>query len=151
MDLEPTQKCGSFEEGMTTKATLSLSSIECLSHVFKLSYTPYKKILEAFICLLTRIKYIANFPRWSARTQDRKKPMLCWDKIESHSSHLGADPESLSRMAVAAPQRPGWQQQAGTRGLLSQFLNINNNRNSPGDAGTNILGPQTSCDESPES
>ena len=52
MDLEPTQKCGSFEEEMTAKATLSLSSIECLSHVFKLSYNPYKKSLEAFICLL---------------------------------------------------------------------------------------------------
>ena len=45
MDLEPTQKCGSFEEEMTAKATLSLSSIECLSHVFKLSYNPYKKSL----------------------------------------------------------------------------------------------------------
>ena len=51
MDLEPTQKCGSFEEGMTTKATLSLSSIECLS-LSSNYHTPHirKALKHLFVC-----------------------------------------------------------------------------------------------------
>ena len=137
------------EEGMTTKATLSSSSIECLVMASNFSYSPNKeipKLKRLFVCwMLTGIKYCKLPPLvCKDSTQKEVKPML-WDKIESHSSHLcllvswsrisrdGGCSSSLPATWVAA-----WDLGAGG---CSQFLNINNNRNSPGDGGTNIMEP----------
>ena len=143
------------EEGMTTKATLSSSSIECLVMSSNFSYSPNKeipKLKRLFVCwMLTGIKYCKLPPLVCKDSRQKEvKPML-WDKIESHSSHLCllVSWSRISRMAVAPPQspRPGWQPGTWEPGAARNFWTLITTETVPVTAEQISWSTQTSCDQ----